>query len=322
MPIAGYVLTAAVVSWLVWLWARSQRSEPFGAPGWAGLAIFVGASGLRRLSVAAGPFLGPVAWSGYVLAIDSAVRSVTGVSLMRSTPRAFVWLALLSLFLWLPFEWYNLRLAGWYRAGLPPGLSRYIALGLGHACIWPVLFETSDFILATAFRPSKGPRLAGVPGRPRIAVPMVAGVACLVLPLALPRLDAGEHLLGLVGVGFLLLLDPLNFAAGRASLWRDVREGNRARLGAIAASGCVCGVLADFVNHMAHGGWHSIATLGGSARLFEFSAPAFFVMPAFALQAFAMHVFAAGKLKLPEAPIVGWKSPDLCRQRGRLAIRR
>ena len=62
-------------------------------------------------------------------------------------------------------------------------------------------------------------------------------------------------------------------------------------------------MFADCLNHLAEGGWHSIATLGAGLRLIALPATAYFVLPVFALQAFAMHVFAAGILNLPAAEI-------------------
>ena len=62
-------------------------------------------------------FWKPLAASGYVLAVDAAVYAIRGRSMLRNQSDAFAWLAILSIFLWLPFEWYNLRLGSWYRAG-------------------------------------------------------------------------------------------------------------------------------------------------------------------------------------------------------------
>lgn len=249
------------------------------------------------------PGLTALAWTGYLLAVDSAVFSVRGQSLLRSHPERLAWLAVLSVFLWMPFEWYNLRLAGWYRSGLPLGPVRYLLLGWSFACVWPALFLTADLLLAV-IRPRLALGRRPDPGPARNAWPLVGtGAACLVIPVLVPRLDLGEHMLGLAGVGFLLLLDPWNAARGQPALWKDWAEGGRARPVALAASGLLCGLFADGLNWLAGPGWHCIWGLGPPWRAFELPIAAYAVFPFFGAQAFAMHVFAADLLGLPAARV-------------------
>ena len=254
-------------------------------------------------------FLGALAWSGYALAVDSAVYSLRGRSILRTRPEAFLWLAVLSPFLWLPFEWYNLRLAAWYWAGMPTGPSRYLLLGWIYACIWPAIFETADLLLATSFRfeprplPSESPRVG------RVATVVAAGTLCLALPVLVPRLDLGEHLFALPSVGFLLLLDALNLSQGRPSLWLDWRARNRGRCAALAVSAAFCGLMAECLNFWADAKWHGIASLGADLGVFELSVLSYLAFPLFGLQSFAMYTFAAGVLNLPRADM-GSRPPN------------
>ena len=245
------------------------------------------------------PFTGAVTWTGYVLASDVPARALRRRSILSSRPDAFVWLAVLSIFLWLPFEWFNQRLGLWYRAGQPAGIGRQLVLGWSFACVWPALFETAA-LLAPAL-PADRKRDARRPARSaRVRhCASLLGACCLGLPLVAPRLDFGEHLGALAAVGFLLLLDPLNLAAGRASLWRDWASGNRSRAVAFALAGGACGLTAETLNHWASAKRHSISALGAGWKLLEFPAWTCMVWPLFGLQAFAMHVFAAGALGLP-----------------------
>lgn len=289
------------VGGLIAVCARTGRPHRFGVIGWAGLTTAATCAALLAGPYEVPPGLVALAWGGYVVAADSAVFSFRGCSLIRSAPRAFVWLAALSIFLWLPFEWYNLHLAAWYRSGLPAGPARYFVLGWSFSCVWPVLFETADLFLAVASR--NVPPIEPGPGRrSRLAVPVVAaGAACLALPVLVPRLDVGEHLLGLTAVGFFLVLDPLNAARGDVSLWRAWSNGGRALFVAMAAAGVFCGLVADGLNYMADARWHSISALGAGVKLFELPLVAYLACAAFGPQAFAMHVFATGLLNLPRA---------------------
>lgn len=307
--IAGAAIAVLASVVLVGAWARAPRRHCFGAAGWSGLTVFAGCAILVAALQFEPPFLGALAWSGYVVAVDSAVYSIRGRSMLRSRPESFLWLAVLSIFLWLPFEWCNLRLAAWYRAGYPPGLERHILLGWSYACIWPALLETADLVLAGSRWPASSRPQRAAPGRSVRLSATLVGAGCLILPHIVPRLDAGEHLVALTAVCFLLLLDPLNLAAGRPSLWADWVSGSRARCAALALSGALCGILADCLNHWSEAKWHSISTLGAEWKLFVLPLPAYLLLPAFGLQAFAMHAFAAGVLKLPSVELPTWTAP-------------
>ena len=301
MPLAGFTVATLAVGGLIAVCALSDRPYRFGFVGWAGLVTVATCAVWLASPFQQPPILSALAWSGYVAAADSAVFSMRGRSLMRSGPRAFVWLAAISIFLWLPFEWYNLHLAAWYRSGLPAGPVRYLVLGWSFSCIWPVLFETADLFLAVANRDMLAIKPDAV-RRFRGLIPVVVvGAGCLALPLLVPRLDVGEHLLGLTAVGFLLVLDPLNAARGDVSLWREWSNGGRALVAALAAAGVFCGLVADGFNYMADARWHSISTFGAGLRLFELPLAAYLACAAFGPQAFAMHVCATGMLNLPPA---------------------
>ena len=223
--------------------------------------------------------------------------------MLRSRPDAFLWLCVLSVFLWLPFEWYNLRLAGWYRSGMPPDLSRYLVLGWSFACIWPALIGTADLLMTLWFKPIQREGSTRPPS-PALARAMAAsGAILLLVPLAVPRLDLGEYLLPLASVGFLVLLEPWNALEGRSSLWLDARSRNYTRLIALAGSGLFCGLWLDALNHFSHAKWHSLWNLTSAGTPFELPWAAYAVLPLFAWQAFAMYEFGAGVLGLPRCEL-------------------
>ena len=292
-------MAAGAAGALVGGWLRVPRVAAFGLVGRAGLGTFCGCVAILALPLSEHAAVGALAWTGYVLAVDAAVFAARGRSLLRSRPDAFLWLAVLSVFLWLPFEWYNGRLAGWYRSGLPPDLSRYVLLGWSFACIWPALFETADLLLALWFNKGRDDIVARRPGLSSSGGVSAAGAVLLLAPLAVPRLDLGEHLLPLVSAGFLLLLDPWNAAGGRASLWVDARSREYSRLLALAGAAVFCGLWLDALNHFSHARWHSLWTLTSTATLFELPWLAYVALPLLGWQAFAMYEFAVGALHLP-----------------------
>jgi hypothetical protein len=298
MVALGLTLTAAAVLTLLALFLRAPKAAPYARYGFVGFAIIAVAEILLFLGVEfVAIFFTPICWTGYILVIDAAVFRVRGRSLLRTEPQAFVWMAVLSIFLWLVFEGYNLELRNWTYVGLPRNeLVRYLGYGWAFATIWPAILETSEFLLATLFR-ERGP--APPPPQPRKAtsVWIVLGLAMLVFPL-LARFNVQTYLFGLVWLGLILTIDPLNYRAQRPSLLGDLIQGYRARIWALLLAGCLCGIMWEFWNYWATGKWLYIFPILEQYRIFEMPVPGYLGFPAFALEVFAMYVFAAGTLKL------------------------
>ena len=303
MAFVGLAVAVGAVGALAGRWLSSPRVAAFGLAGKTGLGVVCGCAAVLALPLNQYAAVSTLAWTGYVVAIDAAVFAARGRSLLRSRPEAFLWLAVLSVFLWLPFEWYNERLAGWYRSGLPSDLSRYALLGWSFACIWPALFETADLLLAVWSRKALGDLAAWRPARSLSCSVAAVGAILLLVPLAVPRLDFGEHLLPLVSAGFLLVVEPWNAAEGRVSLWVDVRSREYSRLLALAGAGLLCGLWLDVLNHFSHAKWHSLWSLTSPGTLFDLPWLAYAVLPLFGWQAFAMYESATGLLHLPRCEI-------------------
>ncbi len=296
MVVLGLALTAAAVLLLVSAFARGPKAAAYPRYGFVGLAIIAIAEVLLFLGVEyVAIFFTPICWTGYILAIDAAVLRVRGRSLLRSEPQAFVWMAILSIFLWLIFEAYNLELRNWTYVGLPRNeLVRYFGYGWSFATIWPAVLETAEFLLATVFR-DKGP--APPPPAPSASTTawIVLGLAMLVYPLT-ARFDVQTYLFGLVWLGFILTVDPMNYRARRPSLLGDLMQGYRARVWSLLLAGCICGFIWEFWNYWATGKWLYIFPILEQYRIFEMPVLGFLGFPAFALEIFAMYVFAAAVL--------------------------
>ena len=309
MPLAGLVMVLFVTAVVVAVTARIPRRVPFGLFGLGGTALLAVCSLALAAPIEGPVVLTPLACTGYVIAVDSAVHSIRGRSIIRSQPDAFVWLAVLSVFFWLPFEWYNLRLAVWYRSGLPTGVSRYLLLGWIYACIWPALFETADLLRTTVFRRSATGAAIRTPLRSVAGLALLVGAACLVLPLVLPRLGWGEHLYLLPCFGFLLAFEAWNVLRGRNSLVLAWLSGNRGLVASLATAGAYCGLGAECLNYGAGARWHGIATLGSGFRVFELPVIAYVAFPVLGLQSYAAYTLVTDVVNLPSLDLEsGWRA--------------
>jgi hypothetical protein len=305
----GLVMLAATLGTLSWRYSTLKKA-PVPVWGWLGLAIILPAELLLFLHVRwVEVFFTPIVWTGYLLLADSLVCSLKGSSLIAESLRSFLGLACCSVPLWLVFEAYNLRLRNWAYVGLPQNpLLRGLGFTWSFATIWPAIFETADLVSALGLGQNKQRRLVpplaqeGAKGRWEAGhahpssthvTSLVLGLACLTLPLvAPPRL--GGYLFGAVWVGFILLLDPINYSWGGYSLLRELEQGETGRLIAFLCSGLVCGILWEFWNYWASAKWLYVFPMWQNWKVFEMPAPGYLGFPPFALECFVMYEFVRG----------------------------
>ena len=234
----------------------------------------------------------PFAWTGYVLLVDGLVYRLRGSSWITTNFREFVFLAIVSIPLWVVFEGYNLLIENWHYINLPKSVVvRYFGYAWAFATISPGIFQTAELIAAL-----RNPRPPIVdPPRPVTATRLspadyayvAAGAAMLAWPLVWPS----PYLAAPVFLGFIFLLDPLNARAGDESLLRDLRAGRRDRLVNLLVAGFICGGLWEFWNFWARAKWIYTVPIVGDIKIFEMPVLGYFGFPPFALECFTMYVF-------------------------------
>ena len=125
---------------------------------------------------------------------------------------------------------------------------------------------------------------------------IVLGAAMLIVPLLVPK-HAASYLFGLVWLGFLFLLEPLNYRLHLPSIVGDLARGDRGRLYSFLVAGWVCGWLWEFWNYWAQAGWiytfPSFVASGQQWKLFQMPALGYLAFPLYALECFAMYVNGA-----------------------------
>ena len=91
----------------------------------------------------------PFAWTGYILLVDGIVYKLRGSSWLTDNRREFVFLAIVSIPLWVVFEGYNLLIKNWYYINLPENLLvRYFGYAWAFATISPGIFQTAELVAA------------------------------------------------------------------------------------------------------------------------------------------------------------------------------
>jgi len=231
----------------------------------------------------------PFAWTGYILLLDGIVYRVRGSSWITTNRREFVFLAIVSIPLWVVFEGYNLLIDNWYYINLPENLIvRYFGYAWAFATISPGIFQTAELVAALR-GPTADYRLSTTDSRlSNIDYASIAvGAAMLAWPLVWPS----PYLAAPVFLGFIFLLDPLNARAGDESLLHDLRAGHHARLINLLVAGFICGGLWEFWNFWARAKWIYTVPIFGDIKVFEMPVLGYFGFPPFALECLTMYVF-------------------------------
>jgi hypothetical protein len=245
----------------------------------------------------------PIAWTGFILFADSVVYRARGRSWLRSSPREFVGLALVSIPLWVVFEGYNLLIRNWYYTGLPRSFwLRQFGFAWAFATIWPAMFEAAELVAVrrgNANGPDGGFNEASVGASRRAdrrrsgmaVISVAAGAAMLVSPFLVPA-EAARYMAAPVWLGFIFLIDPINRRLGLETITRE-------RFVNLTLGGLLCGVLWELWNFWSAAKWHYSVPIMERVRIFEMPLPGYFGFPAFALECFTMYVLVRGAFASP-----------------------
>jgi len=271
----------------------SKKSERFAWKwhGWLGLVI-IGTSEVLLFS--GNPFVNtyftPLVWTGYILFVDALVFRSKGASLIVSRPKEFLLVLPLSFLFWEVFEFFNLYIQNWHYVGLPENLfDRWLGFGWAFATIWPAILETAE-ALETWDRMArqKTPPFKISPGY--LYLSFVFGAFCLVLPLIVSP-GLAKYMAAPVWVGFIFLLDPLNYWMGKKSLFADLEKGDPRTFYSLLISGIICGLLWEFWNYWATAKWHYTVPILGHVKIFEMPVLGYLGFPPFAVECHVMYYF-------------------------------
>jgi len=246
---------------------RSNRR--FGAHGYFGVSIMLLSQILMfaKLEPVYSWFT-PIQWTGYVLFLDALRLKLRGESYLLHRPREFLLMLLVSDLCWFMFEGYNLHLQNWYYTNLPENMAvRVFGYMWAFATVTPGVVLTSEALDDLgAFR--------GATVRPRrisktlVRTLMGVGVVFCLVPLMVPR-NVAIFLFAPVWVGFVLLVDPINYRRGMPSLLGELEKGSAQKLLSLFLAGLICGVLWEFWNYWAGRKWIYSVPYFSRPKVFE-----------------------------------------------------
>jgi hypothetical protein len=265
--------------------------------GWVGLSI-IGISEILLFAEVSFVkiYFTPLVWSGYIFFIDSLVYRNKGKSLILTRPGEFALILPLSVGFWLIFEFYNLYIQNWHYVGLPEDLLfRWIGYAWAFATIWPAILITAEALESwgqlyqSRIKPLKIKRK-------HLYSSFIFGIFSLIVPL-ISSAEIAKYLAAPVWLGFIFLLDPLNYWMGRKSLFGDLERGNPQTLYSLLLSGLICGLLWEFWNYWAGAKWHYTVPILDHVKIFEMPLLGYLGFPPFAVECYVMYSFTINAFK-------------------------
>ncbi|RMD92098.1 MAG: hypothetical protein D6813_06455 [Calditrichaeota bacterium] len=278
--------------------AEKLPVSSFKLHGWIGLVIMaVSQVLLIRDHSLIKTWFTPLMWTGYVLFLDALIYRIQQKSYVVNYLRSFLFMLGYSIICWLMFEGYNLHLKNWAYVGLPENLFvRSIGYVWAFATIFPGILFTSKIIDLTGIFEKIKIKSLSITAKFLIIL-FAVGLIFVLFPLMVPA-NVAVYLFALVWVGFIFLLEPINYLIGAKSLLRDLEDGKLAKWLSLFLSGIICGFLWEFWNYWSTAKWVYVFPFLTRPKIFEMPLFGFLGFLPFAVEVYVMWNLAVAVLKL------------------------
>jgi hypothetical protein len=237
----------------------------------------------------------PVQGTGYLLLLDALLTGLRGESFLCVHGREFLAMAFFSVVYWLIFEGYNLHLQNWRYVNLPENLAlRLLGFIWAFATVFPGILMTHEVLLAlglfkNAASQSSSQKPLALPGW-LLTTFTIFGFLCCTLPLVVPQ-TAAKFLFVLVWLGFIFLLDPINYRMGLPSLLGELEQRSARTMLTLFVAGLICGFFWEFWNYWAGAKWVYTVPYFNQSKIFEMPLYGYLGFMAFAVECFTMWQF-------------------------------
>ncbi len=218
--------------------------------GWLGLAIMILSEIALwgRFHPAAVAFT-PSMWTGYILLVDGWIWARGGRSFFRDANFEWPMLALFSFLIWVMFEVFNFSIWAWAYENRPTNpLERDLVFIWAFATIIPALLRTRSLFATFGFFDRTHPwKIRFTPFW--LAVSFIAGIALTFIPVMFEgctqqNIHCTPNLLvWMVWIGFIFMIEPINYRLGAPSVFRDLEEGRVSFFWQVLFAGLFCGLL-------------------------------------------------------------------------------
>src|SRR5215211_992557 len=254
--------------------------------GWLGLGILVVSEILLILGVhPVAELFTPIMWTSYILFVDGWIWARGHKSFFKDEKLEWPMLALVSFLIWVMFEVFNFSLKSWWSENSPTNLSiREILYAWAYATIITAMLRTrSLFSTFNAFHLAHPWKIRFTPFW--LAVSFIVGLAFTFMPVMFDY-PTSNLLIPFVWIGFIFLIEPINYRIGAPSVFHDLEEGKVSFLLQLLAAGFLSGLLWE--------SWNGEAVLQ-KGIIWRYNINELY------------HIWIAGKdLKIGQMPVLGF----------------
>ena len=216
--------------------------------------------------------------------MDSLNFRRNGTSPLSESRTIFFKMAFFSVFLWLIFELFNLRLTNWSYFSVPESRwVRWLGCFLAFATVIPAVKEFSVFF-ESYLKEKKllGFRLKTTPVVFRLSY-LLGMLGCL-LPLVWPKL-----FFPLVWLFLIFLCDPINYRLNNRSLLKDFEKRDWSRFWSWVLAGFANGILWEFLNFWSGSHWEYSLPYFNFGKIFQMPVLGYLGFLPFALEIFVVY---------------------------------
>lgn len=266
-------------------------NRTFGKHGYLGIAILLISQAMMFAKIEpVYSWFTPIQWTGYVLFLDALRLKLRGESYMIHRTGEFLLMLLVSDACWFLFEAYNLHLQNWYYINLPENMAvRIFGYFWAFASVTPGVLLTSEVLDDFGAFEKVKVRPRNISSTLRWTL-IVIGVLFCLAPVLVPQSTA-KYLFVTVWIGFVLLLDPINYRRGAPSLLAELEKGSVQKLLSLFLAGLICGVLWEFWNYWAGRKWIYNVPYFSEPKIFEMPLYGFLGFLPFAAECYVIWHF-------------------------------
>lgn len=233
------------------------------------------------------------------MVMDSLNFRKRKVSPISESASHFLFSAFISVFVWLIFELFNLRLKNWSYHHLPPSVfERWLGFFIAFASVIPAMWEIAFFIEGFLGKTKLALfRIKATPIFLKLCV--FIGILSIFLAISWPRL-----FFPLVWLCFIFLLEPLNFWLKNKTFLADLERKEWTKLWSWILAGLVAGFFWELWNFWAMSRWEYSLPYLNFWRLFQMPVFGYTGFLPFALEIFAFHQLLSYMYKKLEKKIL------------------
>lgn len=233
-------------------------------------------------------------WLGYILIVDGINFRLTKWSMLSKNKWAFLFMFILGGIFWWYFEvvveitknWYYISSKEW-SSGL-----RVIAATLFFSTFFICVLETISLVINLKVIRNPVRFIKGNKTTPLLFFSI--GLISIPLTILFP-----QYFFPFLWITLYLILDPINYWAGRDSLLRDCINNNWNRIFAIALGGLITGVFWELWNYNADPRWIYTIPYVDFIKIFEMPLLGFLGYIPFAFELFALYALVQDSLGFP-----------------------